>query len=152
MNEVQIENFLTANGGELLHPVTLAVLTDQGTQIQEAGSRDGKALKAALDGNATGLRTIRRSAGFYGAEERLEISLRALDQLIARDETKPGRKLILWVSPGWPLLSGPGVQLDRKQEQGIFDQVAALFHTASQGADHALQHQSAGSRRESIPG
>ena len=122
----QIGRFLTADGGELLHPVTLAVLTDKGIEMQQAGSQDGKELKAALDGKATGLRTIRRDTGFYGAEERLDISLRALDQLIAREETKPGRKLILWVSPGWPLISGPGVQLDKKEQQRIFDQVAGL--------------------------
>ena len=122
----QIGRFLTADGGELPHPVTLAMLTDKGTQIQQAGSLDGKALKAALDGNGTSLRTIRRSAGFYGAQERLDISLRALDELIGREETKPGRKMILWVSPGWPLISGPGIELDRKEQQGIFGQVAAL--------------------------
>ena len=122
----QIGRFLLADGGALMHPVTLAVLTDKGTQIQQSSSRDGKALNAALDQYAISLRTIRQSAGFYGAEERLDISLRALEGLVAREETKPGRKIILWVSPGWPLLSGPGVQLDNKQQQQIFRQVAAL--------------------------
>lgn len=122
----QINKFLTADGGELAHPVTLAVLTDQGTQIQQGGSQDGKKLKEALDQYGIGLRTLRQSAGFYGAEERLDISLRALDGLIAREETKPGRKLVLWVSPGWPLISGPGVQLDNKQQQAIFKQIATL--------------------------
>ena len=121
-----IDKFLLTEGGELAHPVTLAVLTDKGTEIQQSGSQDGKALKAALDQYAIGLRTIRRSAGFYGAEERLDISLRALDGLIAREETKPGRKLIVWVSPGWPLFSGPGVQLDGKQQRQIFAQITAL--------------------------
>ena len=122
----EIDKFLTAEGGELPHPVTLAILTDKGVQVQEAGSQDGKALKAALDSNGTGLRTVRRSAGFYGAEERLDISLHALDQLITREETRPGRKVMIWVSPGWPLLSGPGVQLDKKQQEQIFNQVTSL--------------------------
>jgi VWFA-related protein len=122
----RIDKFLMADGGELLHPVTLAVLTDKGTEIQQSSSRDGKALKAALDQYAIGLRTIQRSSGFYGAQERLDISLRALNGLIAREETKPGRKIVAWISPGWPLFSGPGVQLDSKQQQQIFAQVVAL--------------------------
>jgi VWFA-related protein len=122
----RIEKFLLADGGELTHPLTLAVLTDKGTEIQQGSSRDGKALKEALDHYAIGLRTIGRSTGFYGAEDRLDLSLKALDGLIAREETKPGRKMILWVSPGWPLLSGPGVQLDNKEQQRLFGQVVAL--------------------------
>jgi len=122
----KIDKFLLADGGELPHPVTLAVLTDTGTEMQQNSSRDGKALRAAFDQYAVKLRTIRRSAGFYGAEERLELSLGALEGLIAKEETKPGRKIIAWVSPGWPLFSGPGVQLDRKQQEKIFAQVAAM--------------------------
>lgn len=124
--KTQVEKFLLSDGGELTHPLTLAVLTDKGMQIQQGGSRDGKELRAALDQYAIGLRTITRSTGFYGAEERLDISLKALNGLIAREETKPGRKIILWVSPGWPLFSGPGVQLTDKQQQRIFAQVVGL--------------------------
>lgn len=122
----RIDKFLLADGGELTHPLTLAVLTDKGTEIQPNSSRDGKALKAALDQNAIGLRTIGRSTGFYGAEERLDMSLRALDGLIAREETKPGRKIMLWVSPGWPLFSGPNIQLSRKEQQQLFAQVVSI--------------------------
>ena len=122
----RIDKFLMTDGGELAHPVALAVLTDKGTEIQQNGSRDGKALKAVLDQYAIGLRTNTRSTGFFGAEDRLNLSLQALNGLIAREETKPGRKIILWVSPGWPLISGPGVQLDNKQEQQLFAQVVGL--------------------------
>jgi len=122
----KIDKFLLTDGSELAHPVTLAVLTDKGVEVQQSGSRDGKTLKAALDQYEIGLRTIHSSAGFYGAEERLDISLRALDGLIVREEAKPGRKIIVWVSPGWPLFSGPGVQLGNKQQEQIFRQVAAL--------------------------
>jgi VWFA-related protein len=122
----KIERFLAADGGELLHPVTLGVLTDKGLQLQPNPSRDGKALKTQLDEYAMGLRTIRPSAGFYGAEERIEISLRALGGLISLEGKRPGRKLILWVSPGWPLLSREGMLLDSKQQGRLFAQIASL--------------------------
>jgi VWFA-related protein len=122
----QIDGFLKANGGRLAHPTTLAIFKDTDTQIQEGASTDGNALSADLANYTIGLRDIRRSAGFYGATDRFELSIKALQQLAAREATKPGRKIIIWVSPGWPLLSGPGVQLDRKQQDGIFAQIVSL--------------------------
>jgi VWFA-related protein len=46
--------------------------------------------------------------------------------LAAHEAARPGRKLILWVSPGWPLLSGPEMQLTVKQEQQLFDDVVSI--------------------------
>jgi len=122
----QIGKFLRANNGHLTHPTTLAIFTDNGTQIQEGASSDGNALSSSLDKAAIGLRTIRRSSGFYGADERVQLSLNALRQLAAREATRPGRKIILWVSPGWPLLSGPRVDLTSKQRQRIYAEIVDL--------------------------
>jgi VWFA-related protein len=122
----QIENLLHANGGHLAHPTALAVLTDAGVKMQEGFSTDGNALSVSLDQYTVGLRDIRRSAGFYGATERLQLSLQALSDLIARETPRPGRKVVLWISPGWPLLSGPNVELDSKQQQQIFQSVVSL--------------------------
>jgi VWFA-related protein len=33
---------------------------------------------------------------------------------------------MVWVSPGWPLLTGPRVELDSKQEQQIFANIVSL--------------------------
>jgi VWFA-related protein len=110
----------------LAHPTTLAIFTDNGTQIQDGASSDGNALSISLDKAAIGLRTIRRSSGFYGADERVQLSLDALRQLAAREATRPGRKIILWVSPGWPLLSGPRIDLSWKQRQRIYAEIVNL--------------------------
>jgi VWFA-related protein len=122
----QIDKFLRASEGRLACPTSLAVLTDTGTEVQPSFSTDGNALSASLDAYEVGLRNIRRSAGFYGADERLQISLQALSSLIRREEQQPGRKIILWISPGWPLLSGPRVQLGAKQEQQLFAEIVNL--------------------------
>ena len=116
----QIANFLLANGGRLAYPTTLAVMTDTGTQIQQSFTNDGKAINDSFEHYAVGLRDIRRSAGFYGAAERYQISVKSLEMLVAQEATHPGRKIILWLSPGWPLLSGPGVRIDPKEEQQLF--------------------------------
>jgi VWFA-related protein len=122
----QVDKMLRTNDGRLDNPTALAFLSDTGAQLQNGFSKDGNALSASLDNYAIGLRTIRRSSGIYGAEERLQISLTALRQLAAYEATVPGRKLILWISPGWPILSGPGIELDTKQEQQIFSSIVAL--------------------------
>jgi VWFA-related protein len=122
----EIDKFLRAEGGHLAYPTALAVLTDAGVQLQQDFSSDGHALSSALDQFSIGLRTIRRDTGFYGAAERYEISLQGLRELVGREAARPGRKIILWVSPGWPLLSGPNVQLDAKQHQKIFLDVVNL--------------------------
>jgi VWFA-related protein len=121
----EIDKFLRMDAGHLPYPTALAFLTDSGMQIQDAFSTDGNALSTALDQYSVGLHSILRSGGIYSAEERFQVSLNALLQLAGHESTRPGRKLILWVSPGWPLLSGPGVeeQIDQKQRQQIFSNV-----------------------------
>lgn len=122
----ELDKFLHANEGQLAYPTALAIFTDTGTQIQPTFTKDGNALSAALKSEVIGLRTLHRSAGFYGAEDRLNLSLTALRQLIAVESQRPGRKLIVWISPGWPYLSGPAIQLDRKQQDGLFAEIVGL--------------------------
>jgi VWFA-related protein len=121
----QIDKFLHANGGRLPQPTSLAFFTDQGVQVQEGFSTDGNELSASLDHFALGLRTIHRSSEWEGID-RFQLSLTALGQLAAREAQFPGRKMIFWISPGWPLLSGPGIQLDGKQANQIFSSVVGL--------------------------
>lgn len=122
----EIAKYLTANGGHLSHPTTLAIVTDSGAQIQKDFSNDGNALNDALTTYTVGLRTIQRSAGFYGATERFDLSLKALHMLLDREAARPGRKLILWISPGWPILSGPHIDLDSKQQRQIFSSIVDI--------------------------
>jgi len=128
----QLDKFLSANNGQLARPTALAILTDKGLQVQPGSTRDGKAIMAALDSQTTGLRTIGRDTGFYGAEERLDTSLTALRTLIAKEGEVPGRKLLIFVSPGWALFSGPRIELSSKQQQGIYGQIVQLTHQLQQ--------------------
>jgi VWFA-related protein len=128
----EIDKFLRADQGSLAHPTALAVLTDTGTQTQDAFSSDGNALSASLDQYTVGLRDIRRDTGFYGAAQRFQLSLQGLHELAAREASRPGRKIVIWVSPGWPLLSGPNVELDTKQQQQLFGYIVSLSRQLQQ--------------------
>ena len=122
----QAQKFLQANNGQLEIPMTIAVLTDRGTQIQKDFTKDGNALSASLDHYTTGLRDITRSSGVWGADERVQTSLRAVGELSAYAASLPGRKILLWISPGWPLLSGPRIELSSQQQKKIFANVVAF--------------------------
>ena len=118
---IQIDKFLHTDNGNLAYPVALAVFTDKGVEIVgNTFSSDGNALSAALEKDNVGIRAINRSAGYWGATERLQLSINALGQLVTREAPRPGRKLIFWVSPGWPLLDVPGTEVDSKQQQQLF--------------------------------
>ena len=117
-----VEKFLKLNEGQLADPTTIAVLTDQGAQLESNFSTDGSALSDALERREIGLRQITRDSEWSG-DERLQICMKALNQLISFAGTVPGRKIVLWISPGWPILSGPRMYLDSRQEDQIFNQI-----------------------------
>ncbi len=122
----QLENFLRRDGGHLPMPMSLVLLADTSTQMQPVPTSDGKALADTLSSSQYALRIDGRSQGFYGAVDRLQISLRALHQLISYEANQPGRKLLIWLSAGWPLLSGPGVQLTAKTQDFLFNSIVEL--------------------------
>jgi len=112
----QVQKFLKSNQGQLEYPTAIAVLTDRGTQIQKEFTNNGNLLSSSLDHDTIGLREVTRNSGIWGANERVDISLRAVREVMAYASSLPGRKILLWISPGWPLLSGARVQLDAKQK------------------------------------
>ncbi|HTV04347.1 MAG TPA: VWA domain-containing protein [Acidobacteriaceae bacterium] len=119
----QMDKFFGSNGGKLPYPTSVAIFSDEGAQIMRGFTRDGASLAKVLDQQAIGLRAIRRSAGVEGASERTDMSLQVLRQLIAAEGPLPGRKIILWMSPGWPFLSGPEIELGVKQQRGLFREI-----------------------------
>ncbi len=121
----QTEKFLKRNDGVLERPVSLVFLTDSGV-ASTSSSRDGNALVTELHQNKNGLRIIGRIQGIYGAGDRVQLSLHALQQFADYESTRPGRKLVIWISPGWPLLSGPRIDLSSKEQQGLFNLIVAL--------------------------
>jgi VWFA-related protein len=123
----QVKKFLQRDGGHLSRPVMLAFLSDKGITTDNEPILDGNALVADLDRNPPSLRTVnRRTQGVYGAGDQLQISINALDQLITAEAAKPGRKLVIWISPGWPYLTGPRVQLSSKEQLNLFNEIVKI--------------------------
>ncbi len=121
----QLEKYLKKPGVKLPNPTSLAYITDKGAEIQKGFTQDPTQLNQALLKISTGLRFITRNTGYWGNDERYSTSFKALDQLITYCTQLPGRKVLIWVSSGWPLMSGVRTELDGTQEKEVFKQIVA---------------------------
>jgi VWFA-related protein len=123
----RIGKFLQADGGKLPLPTTLMVASDSGTSASSAATQDGNALFAQLTSEKTAIRT-NSQAGAYGAMDRITLSLRAIQQLLQKEASQPGRKLVVWISPGWSLLSSQEMNLGNDARQKIFNTIVELSY------------------------
>jgi VWFA-related protein len=119
----QIDKFFRADRGQLTFPTALYVLMDSGLQPVNGLSKDGNRLAGSLDEFTVSVSFLHRSAGYYGAADRYQLGLVTLHQLARREASFRGRKLMIWISPGWPLLAGPSVLLDNHERRLIFENI-----------------------------
>jgi len=122
----QIANFLLQNGGHLAQPVSLFVLTNQGLDVQRRPTLDGTSLAADASQLDNKLRTLPRSAGFWGAVERYQLSLQTMILIAQDEEKKPGRKLLIWAGPGWPQLDNTRLKSTYDDQLLNFDLIVEL--------------------------
>jgi VWFA-related protein len=122
----QVEKFLRQNGGHLGQPVSLFVLTDKGLDIQRRPTLDGNALAAQANQLDIGLRTIGPTTGAWGAIELFDLSVKAFTAVAQAEAKKPGRKLMIWVGPGWPLLDSHQLLTNFKRQQQLFASIVEL--------------------------
>jgi VWFA-related protein len=121
---LQLGNFLRANGGQLQYPTTIGVLTAAGVHLQEGFSKDGNALAKALEDTGLTLHSIQRGDDINAVLERFQISVKGLRSSASRVADEPGRKIVIWISPGWPLMET--VQLEQKNRQGFYDAILTM--------------------------
>jgi VWFA-related protein len=133
----QIENFLRKNGGHLPVPMAIFVLSDDGLNQLTTVSSDGNSLADTLHKKNGELRALGRSGGFYGGTDRLDISLRGVSSLTNYLARAHGRKLVIWISPGWWTFDNPNVIISDKQQRTFFSMVVA-YAAAMRNADITL--------------
>jgi VWFA-related protein len=121
----QIDKFLKQNGGKLVQPVTVMVLSDQGVKTQPQPSTDGNAIAQELEKVESSIHTIPVTGG-YDAIERMDLSLRALKQIVGVEGERPGRKLLIWVGHGWPMLENPGYVESKNDQRNLFNAIVEL--------------------------
>lgn len=122
----EIDEFLSQNGGHLKQPLTLVLLSEKGIRIQPRPSTDGNAIAGVLDEIKGTVRVLNPAMGGEGQLERFQLSERALDSIAANEVRKPGRKLLIWVGWGWPILDRPSNGYTEKQERRVFDSIVEM--------------------------
>ena len=122
----QIGRFLRQNGGHLVLPVYLFLLTDDGLRMQPRPSADGIALASVLDQISASVHTIFPAMGAEGDLMRFQVSVHQLTAVAENEAARPGRKLLIWVGPGWPMLDGSNFTYSDKEQRHFFDWIVEL--------------------------
>src|SRR5271167_3603049 len=112
---VEVEKFLRQSSGHLAQPVSIFGLSDDGLWNLAQPSGDGNALAAELaQDRLVFIRRRRRLLG-NGTGEYADLApgdpaglsaLKALGDIATSERRKRGRKLLIWVGPGWGIGSG----------------------------------------------
>jgi VWFA-related protein len=121
-----LERFLRKNGGHLTQPVSLFLLTSTGMRIQPRPSVDGNALVEVVHQINGNISTINSAMGSDGYLERVQLSVHQLAAIAENEARKPGRKLLIWVGPGWPMLDKPADGFSEKDQRRYFDTIVEL--------------------------
>ena len=118
---LQIQKYLRQNGGKLAHPTSIVVFSDSGLKNLGAPEVDGNVLSTALGANdVIGLHEMHQAAGESGDFERLMSSVSKLYSLTGYEAKRPGKKIVVWISPGWPLLASVGSEMYSKGKEQLF--------------------------------
>lgn len=125
----QMGQFLRQDAGKLGHSTSIAVLDERGLRMMQGSTTDGNELADAFQKFSTDLRIINRSGGWAGVDEMMETSLREFSEAMAVEQSRPGRKLVLVISPGWPMLANQGSSEDLRAAQWVFNVDVRLTDT-----------------------
>lgn len=152
----QIDEFLRMNQGHLLYPTSIAILTRFGLRAT-GRSTDGSillqesrdlfkdiphyecdslsdeatdALAPTGHGDDTIGVSIQKINDGNCLNDKFTLSLTSLYKLALKQTDVPGRVVVVWIGPGWPLLSGPEFHPDTAEiKTNFFDYVVQLSRT-----------------------
>jgi len=110
----EVEKFLRQRSGHLSQPISIFGLSDAGLWQLAQPSGDGNALAAEIAHDKLVFINPRRllgnGTGEYGSSAPADpaglSALKALGYIATSVRRKPGRKLLIWVGPGWGIGSG----------------------------------------------
>jgi len=123
----ELDQFLHENGGHLKQPVSLILLSEAGIRVQPRPSVDGNALSGVVQQIKGSIRTIDSAMGGEGLLERFQLSVREMENIAENEARKPGRKLLVWVGPGWPILNRQELgHYSEKDQRRYFDGIVEL--------------------------
>jgi len=130
-----VKKYLEQDKGQLSFPTSIAVLSEAGINSGHA-SRDRAALIGQLKKVQMPLPTLGFPEGYNA--QRFHQSVQSLTHLVVEQEDVPGRVLLIWMGPGWPMLSDgpyPGTPRDKRDFFGEILNLSAGFLDAQMTID-----------------
>jgi VWFA-related protein len=122
----EVERFLLQNGGHLAQPVSIYLLSEAGLQIQPRPSVDGNALVKVLNQINGRLQTVYAVESSDADLRHFELSVRQITSIAENRAKNPGRKLLIWLGPGWPMVEGDNYRFTDKDQRRYFDAIVEL--------------------------
>lgn len=126
LQRLEMEKFLRRNGGHLALPTSVFIFANEGLHIQPAPSTDGNAIAAALDKSTGLVSTMALQRDPFVDIQNFHKSLDVLSGIAENEARKPGRKLLIWLGPGWPLLDDNRFHPSNEFRKQNFDSVVSL--------------------------
>jgi VWFA-related protein len=121
MMRLDLERFLRRDGGHLPFPTSVLIFSNQGLRVQSPPSLDGAALANRLE------KDVIRSDGFSDYMEgpliEFRKSLDALSGIVANERRMPGKKVLIWLGRGWPMLRS---QTSEEARKNYFNAIVSL--------------------------
>ena len=119
-----VENYLRKDGGRLANPVSVFQLNEIGLWAVTHPSNDGDILAREIEHNDFAL--VRHNVGWQKTasspglkDTPSDSALKALGQIATEERKRPGRKLLLWVGPGWGTGSGAYAEAAQGSQPGL---------------------------------
>jgi VWFA-related protein len=122
----QLEKYLRQDGGQLPVAMSLVIFNEKSTHVQGTPTRNGNLLADSVHAIPAGAPRALEGTEFANRLWRLQTSVRALGKLVAYEATQPGRKLLIWLSSGWPLIMENEDNLPAKGQETDFHTVVRL--------------------------
>jgi VWFA-related protein len=122
----ELSDFLRQNGGHLAQPLSIMLLTEEGLRVQPRPTVDGLAQLDLLNKIKGHVSSINPAMGTEGALERAQISVHQLATIAENEAKKPGRKQLIWVGPGWPMLQSQAFRFNEKNRRQYFKIIVEL--------------------------
>jgi len=76
---------------------------------------------------------VGRNAGAAGVVDRFQLSVQNFGRIVHALSEHPGRKLLIWVGPGWPVLASPNAEIYWKEQQQLFRSIVGFTTQLRQG-------------------
>lgn len=123
---LDVEKFLRLNNGQLAFPTSVFLYTSQGLMVQPVPSKDGNALANLIDKASGTVRARDITGGVFSLAEQFQDSFKTMQKIVENEARKPGRKVLIWVGSGWPLLTERFFIQSNESRENYFHQLTAL--------------------------